>query len=185
MLIGWPLRSLCGLARPWGEPGIGLEPGAVAEAARASHASDQHRCADLGEPGQGPGQLPGVGLPVVLFAGGGSMGGQLGLDGAQQPDLGGDLGGQFGIQHRRVAAIELDGGARGGAPLGRPLGARLVRRFGKGNEKKAAVAVAHTLICIAWTVMKNNQDYAEAGEDYYEQRDARNHDHLVRHHRKH
>jgi hypothetical protein len=29
--------------------------------------------------------------------------------------------------------------------------------------------------------MKNNQDYAEAGEDYYEQRDARNHDHLVRH----
>ena len=110
------------------------------------------------------------------------MGGQLGLDGAQQPDLGGDLGGQFGIRHRRVAAIELDGGARGGAPLGRPLGARLVRRFGKGNEKKAAVAVAHTLICIAWTVMKNNQDYAEAGEDYYEQRHARNHDHLVRHH---
>jgi transposase len=59
---------------------------------------------------------------------------------------------------------------------------RLARRFGKGNEKKAAVAVAHTLVCIAWTVMKNNQDYAEAGEDYYDQRDQRNHDHLVRHH---
>ena len=25
-------------------------------------------------------------------------------------------------------------------------------------------------------------DHAEAGEDYYDQRDARNHDHLVRHH---
>jgi transposase len=59
---------------------------------------------------------------------------------------------------------------------------RLARRFGKGNEKKAAVAVAHTLVCIAWSVMKHDADYAEAGEDYYEQRDARNHDYLVRHH---
>jgi transposase len=59
---------------------------------------------------------------------------------------------------------------------------RLARRFGRGNEKKAAVAVAHTLACIAWTVMKNDQDYGEAGEDYYEQRERRNHDHLVRHH---
>jgi hypothetical protein len=30
---------------------------------------------------------------------------------------------------------------------------RLARRFGRGNEKKAAVAVAHTLICIAWAVL--------------------------------
>ncbi len=30
---------------------------------------------------------------------------------------------------------------------------RLARRFGRGNEKKAAVAVAHTLLCIAWAVM--------------------------------
>jgi transposase len=58
---------------------------------------------------------------------------------------------------------------------------RLARRFGRGNEKKAAVAVAHTLACIAWTLMKNDQDYAEAGEDYYEQRERRNRDHLVRH----
>jgi len=58
---------------------------------------------------------------------------------------------------------------------------RLARRFGRGNEKKAALAVARTLACIAWTVMKNDQDYAEAGEDYYEQRERRNHDHLVRH----
>jgi len=59
---------------------------------------------------------------------------------------------------------------------------RLARRFGRGNEKKAAVAVAHTLACIAWSVMKNDQDYAEAGEDYYERVDQRNRDHIVRHH---
>ncbi len=60
---------------------------------------------------------------------------------------------------------------------------RLARRFGKGNEKKAAVAVARTLICIAWTVLSRGQDYAEAGEDYYEQRDRRDREHLSRHHR--
>ena len=59
---------------------------------------------------------------------------------------------------------------------------RLARRFGRGNEKKAALAVGHTLICIAWAVMTRDQDYADAGEDYYEQRDHRNRDHLIRHH---
>lgn len=59
---------------------------------------------------------------------------------------------------------------------------RLARRFGRGNEKKAAVAVAHTLLCIAWAVMKHDSDYTEAGADYYDHRDRRNHEHLVRHH---
>jgi len=59
---------------------------------------------------------------------------------------------------------------------------RLARRFGKGHEKKAAVAVAHTLICIAWAVLSRGEDYAEAGEDYYEQRDRRDREHLIRHH---
>ena len=59
---------------------------------------------------------------------------------------------------------------------------RLARRFGKGNEKKAAVAVAHTLICIAWAVLSRGEDYAEAGEDYYQQRDRRDREHLIRHH---
>jgi transposase len=59
---------------------------------------------------------------------------------------------------------------------------RLARRFGRGNEKKAAVAVAHTLICIAWAVMTYDSDYTEAGADYYDRRDQRNHEHLVRHH---
>jgi transposase len=59
---------------------------------------------------------------------------------------------------------------------------RLARRFGKGHEKKAAVAVAHTLICVAWAILSRGEDYAEAGEDYYEQRDRRNREHLIRHH---
>jgi transposase len=59
---------------------------------------------------------------------------------------------------------------------------RLTYRFGRLNIKKAAVAVAHTLLCIAWAVMKHDSDYAEAGADYYDQRDQRNHEHLVRHH---
>ena len=30
--------------------------------------------------------------------------------------------------------------------------------------------------------MKHDSDYAEAGSGYYDQRDQRNHEHLVRHH---
>jgi transposase len=59
---------------------------------------------------------------------------------------------------------------------------RLARRFGRGNDKKAAVAITHTLARIAWTVIKHDHDYAEAGQDYYDQRDRHNHDHLARHH---
>jgi transposase len=57
---------------------------------------------------------------------------------------------------------------------------RLARQFGKGNEKKAAVAVAHTLLSIAWAVMRYDTDYIDAGADYYERRDQRNREHLVR-----
>ena len=59
---------------------------------------------------------------------------------------------------------------------------RLARRFGRGHEKKAAIAVARTLICIAWAVMARGRDYADAGEDYYDQRDQRDREHLIRHH---
>ena len=30
--------------------------------------------------------------------------------------------------------------------------------------------------------MSHDQDYTDAGEDYYEQRDQRNREHLIRHH---
>jgi transposase len=56
---------------------------------------------------------------------------------------------------------------------------RLVRRFGKGNEKKAAVAIAHTLIRIAWTVMACERDYTDDGADFYDRRDLRNREHLT------
>ncbi len=88
-----------------------------------------------------------------------------------------------GNRHLRVAMVES---AWATARTRTRPGARfrrLARRFGKGNEKKAAVAVARTLICIAWTVLSRGQDYAEAGEDYYEQRDRRDREHLSRHHR--
>ena len=42
--------------------------------------------------------------------------------------------------------------------------------------------MGHTLICVAWAVMKHGQDYADAEEDYYQQRDQRNREHLIRHH---
>ena len=57
---------------------------------------------------------------------------------------------------------------------------RLLHRFGKGNERKAAVAVAHTLLCIAWAVMARDRDYIDAGADYYDQRARRNRDHLAK-----
>jgi len=49
---------------------------------------------------------------------------------------------------------------------------RLARWFGKGNEKKAAIAVAHTLLCITWAVLRYDGDYIDAGADYYDRRDA-------------
>jgi transposase len=88
-----------------------------------------------------------------------------------------------GNQHLRTALVESAWTVSRTATRPGARFRRLARRFGRGNEKKAAVAVAvaHTLICIAWAVIRHDQDYAEAGEQYYEQRDQRNREHLVRH----
>ena len=51
-----------------------------------------------------------------------------------------------------------------------------------GQREESRRRRAHTLICIAWAVLSRGSDYAEAGEDYYEQRDRRNREHLIRHH---
>ena len=59
---------------------------------------------------------------------------------------------------------------------------RLARRFGKGNEKKAPVAVARTLLCIAWTVMARGAAYAEQGEDSCERGQDRNREHVAARH---
>lgn len=54
---------------------------------------------------------------------------------------------------------------------------RLARRSGKGNEKKVAVAVARTLLRIAWTVMARGTACAEQGDDSCERRGYRNREH--------
>jgi transposase len=51
---------------------------------------------------------------------------------------------------------------------------RLHRRFGgkqnKGAAKKAAFAVAHTLIKVIWTVLATGQPYTDLGHDFYTRR---------------
>jgi transposase len=46
---------------------------------------------------------------------------------------------------------------------------RLARRIGK---KKAAVAVGHSILVIAWYLLANDCDYADLGGDYFAHRDA-------------
>ena len=87
-----------------------------------------------------------------------------------------------GNQNLRVAMVEAAWATARSRTRPGARFRRLARRFGRGNEKKAAIAVAHTLISIAWAVMTRGQDYTEAGEDYYQQRDRRNREHLIRHH---
>jgi transposase len=46
---------------------------------------------------------------------------------------------------------------------------RLARRIGK---KKAAIAVGHSILVIAWYLLANDCDYADLGGDYFVRRDA-------------
>ncbi|KAA0015717.1 IS110 family transposase [Antrihabitans cavernicola] len=48
---------------------------------------------------------------------------------------------------------------------------RLHRRFGKSGGKKAAVAIAHTILVIVWHVLHDEVDYIDLGTDYYTRRD--------------
>ena len=63
---------------------------------------------------------------------------------------------------------------------------RLVRKFGgprnKGAQKRAITAIAHTLLKIAYSVLKTGTPYADLGADFYTRRespDARQ-DYLIR-----
>jgi transposase len=53
---------------------------------------------------------------------------------------------------------------------------RLVRRFGgtrsKGAVKKAITAIAHTLLKIAYHVLKTGQPYTDLGADFYDSRES-------------
>jgi len=54
---------------------------------------------------------------------------------------------------------------------------RLARRIGK---KKAAVAVAHSILVICWHLLTNDCDYADPGGDYFTRRNAdRQRDRLI------
>ena len=46
---------------------------------------------------------------------------------------------------------------------------RLARRIGK---KKAAVAVGHSILVIAWHLLANDCDYADLGGDFFARRDS-------------
>ena len=46
---------------------------------------------------------------------------------------------------------------------------RLARRIGK---KKAALAVGHSILVIAWHLLANDCDYAELGGDFFVRRDS-------------
>ena len=87
-----------------------------------------------------------------------------------------------GNPHLRVAMVEAAWATWRTATRPGVRFRRLARRFGKGNEKKAAIAVAHTLLCITWAVLRYDGDYIDAGADYYDRRDARNREHLIRRH---
>jgi transposase len=87
-----------------------------------------------------------------------------------------------GDQHLRAAMAEAAWATARTATRPGARFRRLARRFGRGHEKKAAVAVAHTLLSIAWAVMRYDSDYVDAGTDYYDRRDQRNREHLARHH---
>jgi transposase len=87
-----------------------------------------------------------------------------------------------GDRHLRAAMAEAAWATARSATRPGARFRRLARRFGKGNEKKAAAAVAHTLPGIAWAGMRYDGDHLDAGAGYYERRDQRNREHLARHH---
>jgi transposase len=64
--------------------------------------------------------------------------------------------------------VRLGGGAQ---PRHLPVGQywRLARRIGK---KKAAVAVGHSILVIAWYLLTDHCDYADLGADDFVRRDT-------------
>ena len=106
--IGWPLRSVSPVSEALGtSPVKDRNCLPSSEAGGVAHGGDERGAADVGDAGQGAGEPGGVDPPVGGFAFGG-VGGELGLDGTQQADLGGDLGGQVGEGDGWVAGVELE-----------------------------------------------------------------------------
>lgn len=47
---------------------------------------------------------------------------------------------------------------------------KLLRRFGKRGEGKAAFAVGHAILVIIWHVLHDERDYVELGADFLDHR---------------
>jgi hypothetical protein len=47
---------------------------------------------------------------------------------------------------------------------------RFQRRFGKNQQNKVAIAVAHTLLVIVWHILRNGTTYEDLVGDYFAQR---------------
>ena len=82
-------------------------------------------------------------------------------------------------RRRRLHQATAGPGRLGGGPGTRRLQARfhrLVRRFGgarnKGAIKRAIMAIAHTLLKIAYQVLKTGTPYTDLGADFYASRET-------------
>ena len=82
-------------------------------------------------------------------------------------------------RRRRLYQAAAHPGRLGRGPGTRRLQARfrrLVRKFGgprsKGAQKRAITAIAHTLLKIAYGVLKTGTPYADLGADFYTRRES-------------
>jgi hypothetical protein len=151
--MGWGLRSLWPLSDALGARPVSSGTWRRWRTAGPAHGGDQGGAADLGQAGQAAGQGGWVD-PAVAGLSPGGVGGQLGLGGAQQPDLGGDLGGQVLEGDGGVVAVQLDRGLGDLEPLGGAGRAEVVvGGFGDqpgqpglpGGQERVGVGVAFQL----------------------------------------
>ena len=112
--------GVAGLGGFGGQTGEAAERLAGGEPGGVTDRGDQGGAADVGDAGQAACQPGRVDLPVAGFAVLG-MTDELGLHGAQQPDLGGDLSGQIGERRCGVAGVEGQRGVGGVDPLLGPV----------------------------------------------------------------
>src|SRR5579884_4202957 len=99
--------GLAGLGGPGSQAGEGAEAGATGEAAGVADQGGQSRSADGGDTGQAAGELVRVDLEVGLFASR-LVGGQFGLGGLREANLGDHLGGTVIEGEGRMVTVELE-----------------------------------------------------------------------------
>ena len=68
--------------------------------------------------------------------------------------------------------LERDPGPGAAAGPVQPAGAPFRRRKNPGAKKKAIIAIAHTLLKIAYQVLKSGTPYQDLGADFYTRRES-------------